>query len=125
MTLPVSVPFEFGNLSGLIPLSDLDANFNVVTDTLNGINNGSEPLTNVTVTGGIWQGSPISVSYGGTGLPNAPTNGQLLIGNGTSYTLAQLTAGNNVTITNGVGSIQIDATGGSSAVAIAYSWFVS
>lgn len=125
MTFPVSVPFEFGNLSGLIPLSDLDTNFNTITNTLNGINNGSEPLTNVSVTGGFWQGSPITVTYGGTGLTAAPTNGQLLIGNGTAYTLAQLTAGNNITITNGVGSIQIDATGGSSAVAIAYSWFVS
>jgi hypothetical protein len=41
-----------------------------------------------------------------------PANGQLLIGNGAGYTLNTLTAGSNVTITNGQGSIQIDAAGG-------------
>lgn len=49
----------------------------------------------------------ISLANGGTGLSSTPTNGQLLIGNGSGYTLATLTAGSNVTITNGAGSIQI------------------
>lgn len=49
------------------------------------------------------------------GLPEpvaAPTNGQVLIGDGTGYTAATLTAGSNVTITNGSGSITIAASGG-------------
>ena len=39
------------------------------------------------------------------------TNGQLLIGNGTGFTSATLTAGANITITNGPGSITIAAAG--------------
>lgn len=38
------------------------------------------------------------------------TNGQLMIGNGTGFTKATLTAGSNVTITNGAGSITIAST---------------
>jgi hypothetical protein len=111
-------------MSGLIPLSDLDDDFSAVTNAINGINNGSYPLTNVSVVGGTWQGSPIGVKYGGTGQISTPTNGQLLIGNGTSYTLATLTAGNNISITNGAGSVTIEATG-NSATMYAYPWFIS
>jgi hypothetical protein len=46
---------------------------------------------------------------GGTALTATPTNGQLLIGNGAGYTLATLTAGTGVSITNGPGSITINA----------------
>lgn len=50
----------------------------------------------------------LSVSSGGTGLGTTPTNGQLLIGNGTNYTLAGLTGtANRVTVTNGAGSITL------------------
>jgi hypothetical protein len=124
MAFPVTVPYVFGNMSGLIPLSDLDGDFDAVTAGLNGINDGSYPLTNVSVTGGTWQGSPISVTYGGTGQSATPTNGQLLIGNGTSYTLATLTAGTNISITNAAGSVTIAASGNSATV-YAYPWFIS
>lgn len=55
----------------------------------------------------------LPVSSGGTGQTTF-TDGQLLIGNssGNTLTKATLTAGANVTITNGPGSIQISATGG-------------
>jgi hypothetical protein len=54
--------------------------------------------------------SPLAVAFGGTGQTSF-TDGQLLIGNSTGNTLtkATLTAGANVTITNGAGSITIDA----------------
>jgi hypothetical protein len=55
--------------------------------------------------------TPVSVLNGGTGQSSAPTNGQLLIGNGSNYTLASLTAGSGVTVTNATGSITIAATG--------------
>lgn len=55
--------------------------------------------------------SPVSVANGGTGLSTAPTNGQLLIGNGTGYTLATLTDGTAISITEGAGTITIDNTG--------------
>jgi hypothetical protein len=57
--------------------------------------------------------SAIAVTSGGTG-QTSYTDGQLLIGNSTGNTLtkATLTAGTNVTITNGNGTITIAATGG-------------
>lgn len=55
----------------------------------------------------------LPVANGGTGSSSTPTNGQLLIGNGTGFSLAALTAGSNVTITNSAGGITIAATGGS------------
>lgn len=53
----------------------------------------------------------VAVANGGTALSSTPTNGQLLIGNGTNYTLATLTAGSGISITNGAGSISIAASG--------------
>jgi hypothetical protein len=52
------------------------------------------------------------VARGGTGLTAAPLNGQVLIGNGTGYTLSTLTAGSGINVTNGAGTISISATGG-------------
>lgn len=54
----------------------------------------------------------LPIAKGGTNLTTVPTNGQLLIGNGTGYTLAQLTGGSGITITPGAGSISIAATAG-------------
>lgn len=51
----------------------------------------------------------VGTAKGGTGLTGTPTNGQLLIGNGTGYTLTTLTAGTGVTIVNGTGTITISA----------------
>ena len=57
----------------------------------------------------------LPIANGGTNLSSTPTNGQLLIGNGSGYTLASLTAGSNVTITPGAGTITIAATTGGSS----------
>lgn len=46
------------------------------------------------------------------GLTSTPTNGQILIGNGSGFSLDTLIAGTNVTITRGSGTIEIEATGG-------------
>jgi hypothetical protein len=67
-----------------------------------------------TITTGTWNGSTIGVAYGGTGLTATPTNGQLLIGNGTGYVLTTLTQSSGITVTNGAGSITIAATLGAS-----------
>jgi hypothetical protein len=57
----------------------------------------------------------LPVAKGGTNVATIPTNGQLLIGNGTGYTLASLTAGSNITITPGAGTISIASTASGSA----------
>jgi hypothetical protein len=53
---------------------------------------------------------PLEPAYGGTGLTATPTNGQLLIGNGTGYTLSTLTAGTGLTIVNSAGAITTSIT---------------
>jgi hypothetical protein len=75
---------------------------------------GSTGLTpNSATQGAITVAGTLDVDNGGTG-QTSYTNGQLLIGNTTGNTLtnATLTAGNNITITNGAGSITIAASGG-------------
>lgn len=67
-------------------------------------------LTNVSATS-LTLTNPLGRSSGGTGLSTAPSNGQLLIGNGTGYTLANLGAGTGISVTNAAGSITISATG--------------
>ena len=66
---------------------------------------------NVTFAQGVTLGSPVGVGYGGTGLTATPTNGQLLIGNGTGYTLATISAGSGMTVTNTAGGISLSAAG--------------
>jgi len=56
-------------------------------------------------------GSALPVTSGGTGLTTIPTNGQLLIGNGTGYTLNALGAGAGISVTNGLGTITVANTG--------------
>ena len=51
------------------------------------------------------------VINGGTGLGTIPTNGQLLIGNGTGYTLNTLGTGAGISVTNGLGTITVANTG--------------
>jgi hypothetical protein len=58
----------------------------------------------------------ITPAKGGTGLTATPTNGQIPVGNGSGYVLATIVAGNNCTVTNGPGTIQIDVTGLASGV---------
>lgn len=53
----------------------------------------------------------IPVSSGGTGLTTTPSNGQLLIGNGTGYTLNTLSAGTNIAVANGAGNISVSFSG--------------
>lgn len=51
------------------------------------------------------------VINGGTGLSTIPTNGQLLIGNGTGYTLNTLGTGAGITVTNAAGTITVANSG--------------
>ena len=74
---------------------------------------GTTGLTpNTATTGAVTLAGTLAVANGGTG-QTSYTNGQLLIGNTTGNTLtkATLTQGTGISITNGNGSITIDATG--------------
>jgi hypothetical protein len=75
---------------------------------------GTTGLTPSTATtGAITLGGALSVSNGGLGGTSTPTAGQIPIGNGTTYTIATITAGTGISVTNGSGAITIAASGGS------------
>jgi hypothetical protein len=70
------------------------------------------PITSSGTLAMTYSGTALPVANGGTGITSTPTNGQLLIGNGTGYTASTLTAGTNITITNSSGGITIASSGG-------------
>ena len=74
------------------------------------------PITTAGTLAISYSGTALPIANGGTALTTTPTNGQLLIGNGTNYTLSTLTAGSNITITNASGAITIASTGGGSGI---------
>jgi Chaperone of endosialidase len=80
------------------------------------------PITASASTGAVTIGitTPLSPTFGGTGLnTSTAANGTLLIGNGTGFTLANLTAGLGIAIGNAAGVVMISATGGSGVTSIA------
>ena len=89
--------------------------FVTLTGSVGGVTSFSGNSTGLTpatpTVGAISLAGTLNVANGGTG-QTSYTNGQLLIGNTTGNTLAKatLTAGTNVSITNGAGSITINAT---------------
>lgn len=60
-----------------------------------------------------WIGT-LSISRGGLGMGTTPGNHKILMGNGTGYSLVDLTPGANVSIDYDAGSITINASGTSS-----------
>jgi len=89
-------------LSGTVNLSALTASTPLKLDgSKNVISSDIDLTTDVTAI--------LPVGNGGTGLDgSAAANGNLLIGNGTGYTLNPITAGTGISVTNGSGSITID-----------------
>ena len=65
-------------------------------------------LTGLPLTTGVT--GTLGIGNGGTVISTTQTNGQIAIGNGTNYTLATLTAGSGISITNGSGSVNIAST---------------
>ena len=98
-----------GNSLNLTTLTATSANITTLSST-------SANIT--TLTGTNWSATSLTltnalkVAEGGTGLDSTPTNGQLLIGNGTGFALSTLTAGTGIAVTNNAGSITIATSGG-------------
>jgi len=67
----------------------------------------------------------LTTGGGGTGIASTPANGQVLIGNGSGYSLATITAGSNITVTNSAGGITIAAPGGTGVTSATGSGAVS
>jgi ribose 5-phosphate isomerase RpiB len=58
---------------------------------------------------GTWNADAIGIAYGGTNLTSTPSNGQLLIGNGSGYTLAGVGVSGALSKTEGSGSLSLKA----------------
>ena len=116
LTIGTNVQAFDAQLADVAGLTPTDGNF-IVGDGTNFVaESGATARTSLglgslatanTINNSNWSGTDLSVANGGTGLSTAPSNGQLLIGNGTGYTLATLTNGGNVTISNTAGGISL------------------
>jgi hypothetical protein len=93
------------NLSDLASVTTARSNLGLGTMAV-------QNAASVSITGGSITGiTDLAVADGGTGVSTTPANGQLLIGNGTGYTVANLTAGTNIAITNAAASVTVGITG--------------
>jgi len=110
MSLPVTVPFTFGNATTTQSLSSLDTNFTTITNSVNGLTNGASQINvaSISATGtanattylrgdGAWA----TVSGGGGGGSN--------ISNGTSNVAITSSNGNVTAYTNGNLAMTIDS----------------
>ena len=69
---------------------------------------GAAPSTTTTGTGVVTAvGNAVNTNGGLLTMPSTPSNGQLLIGNGTNYTNSNITAGTGIAVTNGAGTITV------------------
>jgi hypothetical protein len=102
-----------GNVFKLERNTHASGNFTTVVAAATVGTTGGWTIPALTVSGFTANSFLYSGTSGALTTTAAPTNGQLLIGStGVAPALATLTAGTNVTITNGAGSITIAATGG-------------
>jgi hypothetical protein len=104
-------------LSGLTT-SQLSASAGIVAGQIASVNPSALTGSGTVPTAGIPNlaaskitSGQLAAAQGGTGLDGSTaSNGALLIGNGSGYTLATLSAGSNVTITNASGAVTIAST---------------
>lgn len=85
--------------------------------TANAVNGTQDLAMTISDTQVVTLANALPVGSGGLGITSTPSNGQIPIGNGTTYTAATITPGTGISVTNGSGSITLTATGGGLAVA--------
>jgi hypothetical protein len=109
--------FEWGAIAGAGTVTSVDGDGGTTGLTVSG-----GPITSA---GTLTLGGTLAISAGGTGLGAVPTDGQLLIGDGAGYTLATLTAGTAISVTNATGSITLANTAPDQTVTISGGGLIS
>lgn len=99
MALPITIPNTFANANAAIPLSQLDNNFSTVAVAINGIGNGAESLTNVSITGGsvanvILSSSNVNITGGSITNTNVSTANANITGGNANLSFVSLANGN-------------------------------
>lgn len=94
----------------IIPAAQVNSDWNAVSGVAEIFNKPTLAAIATSGSASDLSSGTTAVARGGTGTGTTPTNGQLLIGNGTGYNLANLTAGANIGITNAAGTITIAST---------------
>lgn len=123
-TLTAGSGVTITNGSGAITIAATGSGGTVTSVSGSGTVNGLTLTGTVTSSGSLTLGGTLSgvdltsqvtgtlpIANGGTGQTGTPTNGQLLIGNGTGFVRAALTQGTGITITNGSGSVTVTNAG--------------
>ena len=88
MALPVVIPNTFANATASIPLSQLDTNFTTLANAVNGIADGTEPLTNVAITNSVGStANNVILSSGNSSVTfvSPGSSGNILTSNGTTW----------------------------------------
>ena len=111
-TLPISMPYVFANVTTTQRLAYLDADFATLTNTINGIGNGSVALANVNITGGNVAASANSVPLSVLQATGTLTAQHYLRGDGTWSGIASPAGGTVTSINVNGGSTGFTFTGG-------------
>jgi hypothetical protein len=116
------LPSQTGNSGKYLTTNGSSASWGSVSGGGSGITVNSTSITSGTSgrilydnSGVVGELATVDAAHGGTGVNGgSASNGSLLIGNGSGYTLSTLTAGTGITVTNSAGGITIAASGSTS-----------